>query len=98
MVHTSIDPARDAEFNEWYNTEHVHDVLRAPGAISARRYRKIQGSNPHQYLAVYEWDSQASLDAFHSSDYRQQVWKRHQELFLPFPEPDRADYQLIYPS
>jgi antibiotic biosynthesis monooxygenase (ABM) superfamily enzyme len=97
MVHTSIDPARDAEFNEWYNTEHVHDVLRAPGAVSARRYRKLTGDSPHDYLAMYEFDSQASLDAFQVSAYRQQVWARHLDLFAPFPEPARADYELIYP-
>lgn len=97
MVYTSVDPARDAEFNDWYNAEHVHDMLRVPGVVSCRRYRKVSGNNRHDYLALYEFDSQESVDAFHASAYRQEIWQKHLDKFAPFPDPELADYEQIYP-
>jgi hypothetical protein len=37
VVHTDIDPAREAEFNTWYNEDHVPALVRQPGFIRARR-------------------------------------------------------------
>jgi hypothetical protein len=38
FVSTSAAPGQDAEFNRWYDEQHVPDVLRIPGFSSARRY------------------------------------------------------------
>ncbi|MDO8530567.1 MAG: hypothetical protein Q7T26_00120 [Dehalococcoidia bacterium] len=49
------DPARDAEFNVWYDTVHAPNVLKTPGVLSARRYvcaRQRIGNG--RYLALYE--------------------------------------------
>lgn len=97
MVYTSIDPEREDEFNQWYNAEHVRDMLKTPGVVSCRRYRKVAGPSTHGYLAVYEFDSQESLDAFHASDHRQQIWQKHLDRFAPFPASEWADYEQIYP-
>ena len=35
----NIDPAAEAEFNEWYNTEHLPQLGAVPGVLAARRYR-----------------------------------------------------------
>jgi hypothetical protein len=49
------DPAKDREFNEWYDKTHLPDVLQLPGFLRATRY---QTADPKQggstYLAVYE--------------------------------------------
>jgi hypothetical protein len=39
-VHVFINPleGRDAEFNEWYDAEHVPDVLALPGFVRAERF------------------------------------------------------------
>ncbi len=55
------DPARDAEFNRWYDDVHIPDVTSVPGVIRAQRY-KLSGqpskTEPEaQYLAVYEFDT-----------------------------------------
>ncbi|HLZ72873.1 MAG TPA: hypothetical protein VKV26_23460 [Dehalococcoidia bacterium] len=55
------DPARDAEFNRWYDDVHIPDVTSVPGVIRAQRY-KLAGqpskTEPEaQYLAVYELDT-----------------------------------------
>jgi hypothetical protein len=52
LVRLEPDPAHDAEFNDWYNTDHVPALTGVPGVYGARRYRVAAGSA--QYLAVYE--------------------------------------------
>ena len=58
------DPAREAEFNEWYTDTHLDDVLRVAGFHVARRYslsdaRPMVGTkpSPFRYLAIYEVES-----------------------------------------
>lgn len=51
------DPAREAEFNEWYNRTHLADILSSGLFTTATRYERI---NPEpgeaKYLAIYETD------------------------------------------
>lgn len=42
---------QDAEFNEWYDHEHVPALAAVPGVLSARRFRDLKGT--HRYLALY---------------------------------------------
>ena len=53
------DPAREKEFNEWYDNTHVPDVLETPGFVSCTRYEMIGDPGPGQgkFLAVYEVES-----------------------------------------
>jgi len=39
-----VDPAREALFNELYDTEHVPLLLKVPGVLSARRCKAVEGS------------------------------------------------------
>ncbi len=50
------DPSREAEFNAWYDTIHIPDILSgSPGFKSAIRYvLKDPGKAQGKYLAVYE--------------------------------------------
>jgi hypothetical protein len=51
LVSMNVDPAREDEFNDWYNLEHIPHFNRLAGVISARRFRAIKG-NP-RYVALY---------------------------------------------
>jgi len=53
------DPAREKEFNEWYDNTHVPDVLETPGFVGCTRYELIGDPGPGQgkFLAVYEVES-----------------------------------------
>src|SRR5216684_1032599 len=51
MVWTDVDPEHEAEFNRWYNEEHLNRLLGVPGFLSAGRYRAIRGGP--KYLAWY---------------------------------------------
>jgi hypothetical protein len=55
------DPAREAEFNKWYDEVHFPDVLAVPHVVSAQRFKlsgpASQDEGDAQYLAVYELDT-----------------------------------------
>ncbi len=53
----NVDPAHEAEFNEWYDHEHIPALARVPGTICARRYKDDTGT--HRYLALYHLESAA---------------------------------------
>lgn len=54
----SADPAREAEFNEWYDQTHLPDVLKYPGITRATRYQNISPEGgPGNFLAIYEVES-----------------------------------------
>jgi hypothetical protein len=68
LVLTNAKPGQEAEFNEWYDQVHLHDILKVPGIEWAQRFRISQvkrGANydtmpaPFQYLALYELEGSA---------------------------------------
>jgi hypothetical protein len=63
-VWTDIAPEAEREFNEWYNKEHIAQLLGVPGFLSGRRYQAVEGTP--QYLALYELTDVSVLksDAF----------------------------------
>lgn len=66
LVYTDIDPQDDEEFNAWYNTEHLPELLALPGFLSAARYEATKGGP--KYLAVYELES---VDARETPEYKE---------------------------
>ena len=68
VVRATITREREAAFNKWYNEEHVPQVLRYNGAVSARRYRNLTGEDKYHYMAVYEFASEEVLRKFLESD------------------------------
>lgn len=65
LVMMDIDPEYEAEFNRWYEDEHVPERMSIPGFLNARRYRAIEGEP--KYLALYELESP---DVLESESYR----------------------------
>ena len=53
----NVEPAAEAEFDEWYNTEHVPYLAAVPGVIAARRFRSDDPACERKYLALYNLDS-----------------------------------------
>jgi hypothetical protein len=60
LVYTDIAPQHDEEFNAWYNTEHLPELLALPGFLDAARYEATKGGP--KYLAVYELQSTDALE------------------------------------
>jgi hypothetical protein len=51
FIGMNIAPKAEAEFNEWYDNEHIPRLAGVPGCLSARRFKAQSG--PCQYFAVY---------------------------------------------
>jgi hypothetical protein len=60
----------DAEFNKWYEEEHIPEkVGRVPGFTAARRYKSLDG-RPN-YLCIYELEDISVLeDPAYLANYR----------------------------
>jgi hypothetical protein len=59
VVLTNPTPGKEADYNEWYNKQHIPDVLNIPGMVCAQRFRLAEGQpgadqKTHRYLALYE--------------------------------------------
>lgn len=65
-VWTDIDPEGEADFNAWYDREHMEERVAIPGMLWARRYR-AQSDGARRYLAIYRTES---LGTFTSEPYR----------------------------
>ncbi len=59
-----IDSKYEEEFNAWYNTDHLPELLKLPGFLDAARYVATKGGP--KYLAVYEL---ASVEAVQSPEF-----------------------------
>jgi hypothetical protein len=66
-IWTAIDPEHEADFNRWYDREHMQERVAIPGFQSARRFRAVDAC-PRPYLALYYTDN---LAVFRSDAYRQ---------------------------
>ena len=59
VVYTQAKPGRESEYHDWYDSRHLHDVLRVAGVVSAQRYdldetEAAGGAPPAGCLAIYE--------------------------------------------
>ena len=59
VVLTKPTGDRDAEFNRWYDEQHLPEVLAVPGFTAATRYQVLSrlpdaGTPDWRYLAIYE--------------------------------------------
>ena len=59
-VITNCPEGREAEFNHWYNTVHVPDILQAPGFVACTRYQMVGTPREGQgkLLALYEIEAE----------------------------------------
>ena len=56
LVYTDlVDDKYDEEFNAWYDTQHLPQLLGLPGVLDAARYVAVKGGP--KYLAAYELES-----------------------------------------
>ncbi len=59
MLWTDVDPQHEAEFNRWYDEEHLDRLLKVPGFLGASRYEALRGGP--RYLAMYELEEASVL-------------------------------------
>lgn len=74
IVLTNPADGREGDYNEWYNRQHLPDVLAIPGFVAAQRFWLGVSSQrarlPWRYLAIYEVDPDLREIAFAEMDVR----------------------------
>jgi hypothetical protein len=65
LTSMDIDPSDEAEFNRWYDREHLEERVAIAGFLEARRYVAHEGSP--KYLCLY---STATFEVLDSPAYR----------------------------
>jgi hypothetical protein len=65
LTSMDIDPSDEAEFNRWYDREHLEERVAIDGFLEARRYVAHEGSP--KYLCLY---STATFEVLDSPAYR----------------------------
>jgi hypothetical protein len=62
LAFTNPVAGREAEFNRWYDEQHVPDLLAVPGFVSAQRFALTDATGQDKagwsYLAFYELDTE----------------------------------------
>ena len=90
VIRIDVTPEHEADFNAWYDQEHLDALCGVPGVIAARRFRAIEGEP--KYMAVYSLVSpevQAStpwkqaIDTPWSSRVRETFTTRWRTVYRP---------------
>ena len=63
VVTMEVDPADEAEFNRWYNEQHLPERMAIPGYVSARRFKLVEGDGALTYLCIWELEDGSPLQS-----------------------------------
>jgi hypothetical protein len=76
LTSMNIDAPDEAEFNRWYDREHLEERVAIPGFLEARRYVAHEG-NP-KYLSLYSTETFEVLDspAYRTALANQTAWSK----------------------
>ena len=99
VVMMEVAPEHEAEFNRWYDEEHLPERLEISGYVSARRFKLEEGAGVGvlKYLCIWELTDGSPL---HSEAYKAQQ-QRPSELrdrvHTYITQRMRGLYTQIYP-
>jgi len=98
LVYTDLDPKHEDEFNAWYNTEHLPELLSLPGFLDAARYVAYKGTP--KYLAVYELENAEALKTAEFQKWRANPspWSRRISPTVIGKNLSRTIGQQIFPA
>ncbi len=68
VIWTDVAAPDRADFDEWYNREHLPDRISLPGFRTGRRWQAVRGAP--EFLATYET---ASIEAMREPEYRRRL-------------------------
>ena len=63
VVTMEVDPEDEAEFNKWYNEQHLPERMEIPGYVSARRFKLEDGEGALTYLCIWELEDGSPLES-----------------------------------
>jgi hypothetical protein len=97
LVYTDlIDPKGEEEFNAWYNTEHLPELLTLPGFLDAARYVATRGGP--KYLAVYELTNVEAVRSPEFNGRKRTPWENRMSPRVTGKNRTRIVGRQIFPS
>ena len=98
VVMMQVDPSEAAEFNRWYDEEHLRERLEIPGYISARRFQLQEGTaGMLNYLCIWELADASPLSSEMYQQQRARITELHRRANAVIQARARGVYQQIYP-
>ncbi|MFQ5879121.1 MAG: hypothetical protein ACE5IZ_02960 [Dehalococcoidia bacterium] len=77
VIRVHIEPSMLTEFERWYHSVHLQNMLKIPGVVAAYRLSPARvGTN---WVAVFKFDNEAALqEAFNSAEASRarQAWQQ----------------------
>ena len=73
MVWADVPADKEADFNKWYNEEHLAELLSVPGVLNAARYEAVKSGPKH--LACYELENAAVVETPAFKDRPRTEWE-----------------------
>jgi hypothetical protein len=94
VIWTDIAAEAEAEFNEWYNGEHIPQLLGITGFLSGKRYQVVDGTP--KYVAIYELADENVMksDAFLKLRENPTPWTR--KMVPLFRNTQRGVFRRIF--
>lgn len=94
VIWTDIEAEHERDFNEWYDTEHIPQLLSVPGFLSGRRYQAAEGKP--KYLAIYQLADENVLksDAFRAVREQPTAWTK--KITPHFRNTQRGVFRQIF--
>jgi antibiotic biosynthesis monooxygenase (ABM) superfamily enzyme len=98
-VRATVEANREDEFNCWYNSEHIPDVVNMfPACLGASRFKVMDGDGDgsHQYMALYAFRTAEELKAAISSPEIKELIRRYDEAIGSFSTRARTTYTQVF--
>ena len=63
LVMMDVEKGHEAEFDRWYNEEHLPERMEIPGYVSARRFKLEDGEGVLKHLCIWELEDPSPLES-----------------------------------
>ncbi len=94
VVWTDVTPEYEAEFNEWYDKEHVPQLLTIPGILTGRRYQAVEGKP--KYIAIYEMSDEKVWESAAFREVREKPTDWSSKMIPQFRNTQRGIFRQIF--
>ena len=98
VVTMEMDEADEAEFNEWYNGQHLPERMAIPGYVSARRFKLEDGDNALKYLCIWEMVDGSPLQSEMYKDQNAHPTELYLRVNKTIKVRTRGLYHQVYPE
>ena len=98
VVTMEVDLEDEAEFNNWYNEQHLPERMEIPGYVSARRFKLEDGEGALTYLCIWELEDGSPLQSQMYKDQQADPTPLYLRVNKTIKARTRGLYRQIFPE